>query len=199
MTGLALGLPKLIISSSYSHRLMLHMLAQGLDHSVQVQVLSYPLKANRFRVWLMHCPGWTSALFAWGTPPLSTAPQAQHSALLTLHMVGLLHPCCWSFQWVSCLPPCLSSCAIHHSNTYQVFEKPYPSPGFSHPSQSSHMDFSTEKNMGLWEWIQRSHEADLRAGAPLLWRWAKRAMVALPGTRKVWGSLRAAFQYLKGS
>lgn len=30
---------------------------QCLDHSIQVQVLSYPVKAKIFRVWLMHCPG----------------------------------------------------------------------------------------------------------------------------------------------
>lgn len=171
MTGLGLGLPKLIISSSYSHRLMLHVLGQGLDHSVQVQVLSYPVKANRFRVWLMHCPGWTSAGFARGPPPLSTALQAQHSALLTLHVRP---PSSLQLEFpVSVLPSPLpaSSCnsSQQPSSDTKVFEKIYPSMGFYPSFTQQPWGLQHRNNMGLLECIQRSHEDDLRAGAPLLW------------------------------
>lgn len=161
MTGLGLGLPKLIISSSYSHKLMLHVLGQGLDHNVQVQVLSYPVKANRFRVWLMHCPSWTSAGFASGPPPLSAAPQAQHSALLTLHMFGLLNPCSWSFQWVSCFPPLTATLSRHKSVWKNL--------SLHRVLSILHVDFSTETTWACWSGSRGAMKMIWGAGAPLLW------------------------------
>jgi len=52
MTGLGCRPTSLMTASPYPGRLALCVLGQGLDHSVQVQVLSYTAKTNRFGVWL---------------------------------------------------------------------------------------------------------------------------------------------------
>lgn len=51
MTGLGCRLMSLTFSS-YSGRLMLFVLGKGLKNTVQVHVLSYPVKASRFLLWL---------------------------------------------------------------------------------------------------------------------------------------------------
>lgn len=112
-------------------------------------VLSYPVKGNRFRVWLRHCPGWTWAAFAWGSTlqllGLSTQPCSPFTS-------ALLHPCSWNSQWVSCLPPCLPPCAAHQAtlSRHRSVWKNLSSQGSSHPSQSSHVDFSTKTTRACW-------------------------------------------------
>lgn len=110
-------------------------------------VLSYPVKANRFMIWLMHCPGWTSA---WGS--ISAAPWAQHSALLTLH---LCPPSSLQLEFPvsvlpSHLPASLCNSPSHPLQTQKCLKKPIPPQGSSHPPQSSHVDFSTKTTRACW-------------------------------------------------
>lgn len=164
MTGLGLGLPKLIISSSYSHRLMLHMLARAWttvskcslklpSQSKQIYDLAHALSRLNFSLRLHLCSSLGSALSPAHPSPL---PSFILAAGISSECPAF-PPACLLVQLTK--PP---------SPDTEVFEKTYPSTGLQPSSTKQPRGLQHKNNKGLLEWIQRSHEDDLRAGAPLL-------------------------------
>lgn len=135
MTGLGCRLTNLTTSSPYSGRLTLHVLGQGLDHSIQVHVLIYPVEANRFGVWLHTL---SRMNFSWLCSRPTSVPYCSPGSasltglvLLSPPMLGLLRPCVGSFPGVPRVTPPLPAFSRNssqqHSPEAKAFTENYPS------------------------------------------------------------------------
>lgn len=134
MTGLACRVTYLMASSPYSGRLMLYVLGQGLDHSIQVQVLIYTKQtALGFILYTVQAEIHLISLEAhhcWLLlSRLSTHPRSQSSCSSFTHIISF-RPCTEfpGVPWVtSPLPAFLCYSSQRHSSEAKVLERKLPS------------------------------------------------------------------------
>lgn len=108
-------------SSSHSGRIMLCVLGKSLNCSVQVHVLSYPVRASRSELWLN---AESRLNFSWRcSRPISACycSWVQLSALVTRLCFSPSSPCLHTFvpTFSVGVPGSLPSCAVHHSKILQ--------------------------------------------------------------------------------